>query len=182
MHQCRCRDQTQATCVTGQHFTTSLLKLPYTAKQYTFIILITTTYSLYIFRFVPDQSSSISGSTRRFDYVLTCVILFLCFSVLLALQLPRLGMRELILVVFVRLFDLRLFSFVCFRCLLASEKGCGLWLWHSLDFSLTFFLYSLSMLAVKRRYCCLFETLNLEKVPYLFYDNAMIWFVKYIFE
>ena len=29
-------------------------------------------------------------------YVLPCVILFLCFSVLLALQLPRLGKRELI--------------------------------------------------------------------------------------
>ena len=31
-------------------------------------------------------------------YVLPCVILFLCFSVLLALRLPRLGKRELILV------------------------------------------------------------------------------------
>ena len=32
-------------------------------------------------------------------YVLPCVILFLCFSVLLALRLPRLGKRELVLVV-----------------------------------------------------------------------------------
>ena len=39
-------------------------------------------------------------------YVLSCVILFLCFSVLLALRLPRLGKRELIIVLFVRLFDL----------------------------------------------------------------------------
>ena len=39
-------------------------------------------------------------------YVLPCVILFLCFSVLLALRLPRLGKRELILVLFARLFDL----------------------------------------------------------------------------
>ena len=37
-------------------------------------------------------------------YVLPCVILFLCFSVLLALRLPRLGKREL----FVRLFDMDL--------------------------------------------------------------------------
>ena len=29
-------------------------------------------------------------------YVLPCVILFLCFSVLLAMRLPRLGKRELI--------------------------------------------------------------------------------------
>ena len=59
-------------------------------------------------------------------YVLRCVILFLCFSVLLALRLPRLGKRELILVLFVRLFDLRLFGFVCFLFLLVSGKGCGL--------------------------------------------------------
>ena len=43
-------------------------------------------------------------------YVLLFVILFLCFSVFLALQLPRLGERELMLVLFMRLFDLRLFG------------------------------------------------------------------------
>ena len=37
-------------------------------------------------------------------YVFPRVILFLCYSVLLVLQLPRLGKRELILVLFVRLF------------------------------------------------------------------------------
>ena len=51
-----------------------------------------------------------------------------------ALRLPRLGKRELIFVLFVRLFDLRLFGFVCFLFLLVSGKGCALWLWHSLDF------------------------------------------------
>ena len=75
-------------------------------------------------------------------YVLPCVILFLCFSVLLALRLPRLGKRELILVLFVRLFDLCLFGFLF---LLVSGKGCGLWLWHSLDFYLTFFILSLAL-------------------------------------
>ena len=58
--------------------------------------------------------------------VLPCVILFLCFSVLLVLRLSRLGKRELILVLFVHLFDLRLFGFVCFIFLLVSEKGFGL--------------------------------------------------------
>ena len=57
-------------------------------------------------------------------YVLLCVILLLCFSVLLALRLPRLGKRELILVRFVRLFDLCLFGFVGFHFLLVSGKGC----------------------------------------------------------
>ena len=72
-------------------------------------------------------------------YVLPCVILFLCFSVLLELRLPRLGKRELILVLFVRLFDLCSFRFVGFLFLLVSGKGCELWLWHSLDFSPNFF-------------------------------------------
>ena len=72
-------------------------------------------------------------------YVFPGVILFLCFSVLLVLRLPRLGKRELILVLFVRLFGLCLFRFIGFLFLLGSGKGCDLWLWHSLDFSLTFF-------------------------------------------
>ena len=45
-------------------------------------------------------------------YVFPCVILFLCFSVLLVLRLPRLGKRELILVLFIRLFDLW-FVWIC---------------------------------------------------------------------
>ena len=73
-------------------------------------------------------------------YVFPCVILFLCFSVVLVLRLPRLGKRELILVLFVRLFGLCLCRFVDFLFLLGPGKGCGLWLWHSPDFSLTFFL------------------------------------------
>ena len=59
-------------------------------------------------------------------YVFPCVILFLCFSVLLVLRLPGLGKRELILVLFVLLFDLCLFRFVGFLFLLGSGKGCGL--------------------------------------------------------
>ena len=59
-------------------------------------------------------------------YVLPCVILFVCFSVLLALRLPRLGKRGLILVLFVRLFDLCLFGFAGFLFLLVFGKGSGL--------------------------------------------------------
>ena len=58
-------------------------------------------------------------------YVLPCALLFLCFSVLLALRLPCFGKRELI-VLFVRLFDLCLFGFVGFLFLLVPGKGCGL--------------------------------------------------------
>ena len=59
-------------------------------------------------------------------YVFPCVILFLCFSVLLVLRLLRLGKTELILVLFVRLFDLCLVGFVGFLFFLGSGKGCGL--------------------------------------------------------
>ena len=57
-------------------------------------------------------------------YVFPCVILFLCFSVLFVLRLPRLRKRDLILVLFLRLFDLCLFRFVGFLFLLGSGKGC----------------------------------------------------------
>ena len=59
-------------------------------------------------------------------YVLPCVILFSCFSVLMALRLLRLGKRELILVLFVRLFDLRWFGFGRCLFLLVSGNGYGL--------------------------------------------------------
>ena len=50
-----------------------------------------------------------------------------CWSYsLLVLRLPRLGKRELILVLFVRLFGLCLFRFVGFLFLLGSGKDCGL--------------------------------------------------------
>ena len=50
----------------------------------------------------------------------------LVFLVLLVLQLTRLGKRELILVLFVRLFDLCLFGFVGFLFLLGSAVcDCG---------------------------------------------------------
>ena len=62
-------------------------------------------------------------STRRFVVCLLCVILFLCFSVLSVLRLPRFGKRGLILVLFARLFDLCLFGFVGFLFLLGSGKG-----------------------------------------------------------
>ena len=78
-------------------------------------------------------------------YVFPCVILFLCFSVVLVLRLPRLGKRELILVLFVRLFDLRLFGFVGFLFLLGSGKGCGLIVALPGLFSYLFFSYPFEM-------------------------------------
>ena len=72
-------------------------------------------------------------------YFFPCVILFLCFLILLVLRLPRLGKRELILVLFVicACLDLSVSS---------SSWGLGraaVCLGHSLDFSLTFFGVSL---------------------------------------
>ena len=76
----------------------------------------------------------------NFFYVLPCVILFLCFSVLLALRLPRLGKRELILVLFVRLFDLRLVWFCLFPLPLGVWEGLRSMIVALPGFSLTFFL------------------------------------------
>ena len=99
---------------------------------------------LFLFCYERDFMKPLSRENQAdLLYVFPCVILFLCFSVLLVLRLPRLGKSELILVLFVRLFDLCLFGFVSFLFPLGSGKGCGLWLWLSLDFSLTFFWYFL---------------------------------------
>ena len=65
-------------------------------------------------------------STRRFVVCLFVCHFVLVFSDLFVLRLPRLGKRELILVLFVRLFGLCLFRFVGFLFLLGSGKGCGL--------------------------------------------------------
>ena len=76
------------------------------------------------------SDSSFVYGFMSLDYglgTMTATTLFLCFSVLLALQLPRLGRGGgLILVLFVRLFDLCLFRFVGFLFLFVSGKGCGL--------------------------------------------------------
>ena len=74
-------------------------------------------------------------------YVLPCVILLLCFSVLLALRLPRLGKRELILELFVRLFDLCLFGFVCFLFFLVSGRSCGLIMIVALPILFSYFFF-----------------------------------------
>ena len=55
--------------------------------------------------------------------VLFCSCFFSPFSIAIN---SLVGKRELILVLSVRLFDLRLFSFVCFLFLLVSGKGRGL--------------------------------------------------------
>ena len=73
-------------------------------------------------------------------YVLPCVILFLCFSVLLALRLSRLGKRELVLVLFVRLFDLRLFGLSVFSSSWCPGRAAVV-IVSTLDFSLTFFIF-----------------------------------------
>ena len=56
-------------------------------------------------------------------FVLPCVILFLRFSVLLGLRLPRLGKRELILVLFVHLIDFYLFGICRFPLPLGVWEG-----------------------------------------------------------
>ena len=59
-------------------------------------------------------------STKRFVVCLSVCRFVLVFLVLLVLRLPRLGNRELILVIFVRLFGLCLF-----RLSVSSSWGLG---------------------------------------------------------
>ena len=66
-------------------------------------------------------------SMRQFVLGLTLCYFVLMFFSPFSIAITSLGEeRELILVLFIRLFDLRLFGFVCFLFLLASGKGCGL--------------------------------------------------------
>ena len=74
---------------------------------------------------------------------------FLCVSVLRVASGPRVKLASC-KSAFRTLFDLRFFGFVCFLFLLVSGKSCGLWLWHSLDFSLNCFLF----------FCCCFFFCN----------------------
>ena len=58
-------------------------------------------------------------------YVFPCHFVLVFFSPF-SIAITCLGKRELILVLFVRLFGLCLFRFVGFLFLLGSGKGCGL--------------------------------------------------------
>ena len=90
-------------------------------------------------------------STKRFVLALSCVNLFLYFFSPFCIALSLLGKKELILVLFVRLFGLRLLGFVCFLFLFVSGMGCGLWMWHFLDIFLIFlFSYKSSIVCFTR--------------------------------
>ena len=69
-------------------------------------------------------------------YVLPSVILFLCFFSPFSIASTSLGEERANLSAF-RTFVR--FVLVWFCRVLLSGKGCGFWLWHSMDFSLSFF-------------------------------------------
>ena len=85
-------------------------------------------------------------STKRFvlSFALCYFVLMIFFSVLLALRLPRLGKRELILVILVRFFRFALVWFVCFSSpwCLGRAAACDC------DTPLTFFLPFLYILTM----------------------------------
>ena len=84
----------------------------------------------------PRHTHPMVYSTDRYKAVVPVLVLLFvalwlyyeaicCMSYLLALRLPCLGKRELILVLFIRWFDLHLFGFVCFLFLFVPGKDCG---------------------------------------------------------
>ena len=77
-------------------------------------------------------------STRRFVLCLTlCHFVLVVFSPF-SIAITSLGEERANLNAF-RVFVRFLLVWIC---LLVSGKGCGLLLWHSLDFSHTFFIFS----------------------------------------
>ena len=110
-------------------------------------------------------------STRRFVLCLTLCHFVLVFFSPFCITITSLGEERADLSAFVRLFDFCLFGFVDFLFLLVSEKSCGLWLWHSLDFSLTFFFCFFD--AICSKYClvlvcpCVFSVLWALRLPRL---------------
>ena len=65
-------------------------------------------------------------STRRFVLSFAWCYFVLVFFSPLSIRITSLGKRKLILVLFVRLLDLRFFGFVCFLFHLVSGEACGL--------------------------------------------------------
>ena len=77
-------------------------------------------------------------STRRFVLFFTLCHFVLVFFSPVSIAITSLGEERANLSAFrTFFFDLCLFGFVGFLFLLVSGKGCGLSLWHTLDFSLT---------------------------------------------
>ena len=109
-------------------------------------------------------------------YVVPCVILFLCFSVILALRLHRLGKRERanLSVFYVCLTDLCLFGFVGFIFLLVLGKAavcdCGTPLTFLLPFFQVFFLlfHSRGFESISLQIQGTLSSLHLSKVTNLF--------------
>ena len=98
----------------------------------------------------PPPPTTVVYATDRYMAVsvlfLFCVGLWFilrgdsCFKVFpCPISSPRLGKRELVFVLLAHLFVLHVLVFVLFLILLVSGVGCGLWLWHSLSFSINVF-------------------------------------------
>ena len=84
-------------------------------------------------------------SSRHFVLWFAWCCFVLVFFGPLSIAMPRLGKRELILVLFLRLLDLRLFGFVCFLFLCVSGQGCGCDCGTSWTFLLPFCKISISI-------------------------------------
>ena len=103
-------------------------------------------------------------STRRFVLCLALYCFVLVFVSPFSIAITSFGEERVILVLLLRLFYLRLFGFVCFLFILVSGKGCGVWLWHSLDFSLTFF--SIETITRRIKLCSMKTTNQLSDMAF----------------
>ena len=140
--------------------------------------------------FSPDRSKAVVPVLvvalwfiRRGDlfYVLPCVILFLCCCFFSPFSIARTSLWEerANLSAFRTFIRFALVRFCLFPIPLCLGKGCGSWLWHSLDFSLTFcFLIYMYMLKWLFSWCKFLWILNIMYRGVGVYFNVMYTKVK----
>ena len=107
-------------------------------------------------------------------YVLPCVNLFLCLSVLLALRLACFGKRQLILVCFVRLFDLYLFLICRFPLPLGVWEGLWFVIVALSALFLTVFSHQDIHANTYNETCSIYENSSIMHIPtYLCFHNIL---------
>ena len=91
--------------------------------------------------FLFYTSGFVVFTTRRLMLSLTLLLGLIFIQFCLALWSSHVRKRELVYMLLVKLYVyLACVIFCLFLFLLVSEVGCGLWLWHSLDFSFNVFI------------------------------------------
>ena len=120
-------------------------------------------------------------STRQFAVCLTLCYFVLVFFSPFSNAITSLGEERATLSAFHAFVRFVLVCFVGFLFVLVSGKGCSLWLWHSLDFSLTFFTnVSLGRGSFPRIFCSYYlKVTNLSRERFTFQLKYPSYFLQF---